>query len=480
MHRFYPPPENPEHRLYYEVSPLFIERGEKREKGERDTLVLRIGDCFERRPSQPIVLHGPSGCGTTQVALRYAQQYAQHYRVIWLVDCADRITAQTELAALARELNLPLYGYLRARPDLGHGVREALRWLDRNDRWLLIFDGAQDPQIVLDLLPTPAEGHVLITTAHPDWPVVHARRCRLTGIGLKPDLMASAEVPRFTQDEGISFSLKLDASNEPIKDVMSRFLLTLNFHPLALGIIGALREWHVVSDLWERACEILRIPTSAIPIRMDADSEVLELALRIALPELERHEGALELLRLYAVLGAGRVPDALLVALAPHLSDGERPVHRFTLSRCGLILYSHWGTRMPRALATCVLSLLRRAEHKALVAGALAAMTAALARLGYGSDAPVPADWIPHVLALVRRAEPLGLGGAQVTELLGRCGRSLLQLGLPESALPILEEELVLRRRGALASRAMVSSPRPAPLLMASVSECSALRNCAR
>ncbi|MFO0580489.1 MAG: tetratricopeptide repeat protein [Polyangia bacterium] len=339
------------------------------------------------------------------------------------------------------------------RPDLGHGVREALRWLALNEGWLLIFDGVQDPQIVQDLLPSHSDGHVLITTAHPDWPVVYERRCRLTRIGHKPDVVASAAVPRFTEDEGIDFSLKLNARNEPIKDAPSRFLLTLSFHPLALGIVGALREWHLVSTLWERACEILRIPVSAVPIRMDADTEVLELALRIALDELVPHEGALELLRLYAVLGAARVPDELLVALAPHLAEGERPRQWFTLKRCGLIQHSIWGGRMHRAVADRVLALLRRSEHKELVAGALAAMTAALQRLGYGTQEPLPADWIPHVLALARRAAPLGLCSAYVVELLGRCGRSLLQLGLPELALSVLEEELVLRRRGSLASQ---------------------------
>lgn len=443
MRHFYPQPEQLQHRLYYEVSPRFVERGD---------LVQRISDQFERCPSKPILLHGPTGCGTTQVALRFAQQYAKNYRVMWLVDCADAISARADLAALARELNLPLYGYLRAQPDLGHGVREALRWLALNDRWLLIFDGAQDPQIVQDLMPSRSEGHVLITTANPDWPVMYDPCCRLTGIGFPPSVVASVEVPRFTQDEGISFGLQLDVRNEPVPDASPRFLLTLSFHPLALGIVGALREWHLLSALWERALGILHIPASEIPIIMDRDTEVLELALRMALDELVPHDGALELLRLYAVLGAGRVPNEVLVALAPHLTDRERPNQWFTLKRCGLIQHSAWGGRMHRALAAGVLSLLHRSEQKELVAGALSAMTEALQRLGYGSSEPLPADWIPHVLSLARRAAPLGLGSAQTMELLGRSGRSLLQLGLPELALSVLEEELVLRQRCSLAS----------------------------
>jgi hypothetical protein len=38
------------------------------------------------------------------------------------------------------------------------------RWLETHDRWLLIYDNAEDPKVVREALPRVPGGHVLITS----------------------------------------------------------------------------------------------------------------------------------------------------------------------------------------------------------------------------------------------------------------------------------------------------------------------------
>jgi tetratricopeptide (TPR) repeat protein len=112
-----------------------------------------------------LTLHGMPGVGKTQLAAEYVYRFGSEYDVVWWVNAESRVTYRRVLAELAPKLKLSTgdeYGErLRA-------VRDSLRRGNPYSRWLLILDGADEPDQIWDLVPT-GPGHVLITSRNPEW-----------------------------------------------------------------------------------------------------------------------------------------------------------------------------------------------------------------------------------------------------------------------------------------------------------------------
>ncbi|MGD1222263.1 FxSxx-COOH system tetratricopeptide repeat protein [Streptomyces krungchingensis] len=133
-----------------------------------------------------IALFGMSGVGKTQLAAEYVYRFGSEYDVVWWVDAATRVTYRRRLAELAPQLGLSTgaeYGErLRA-------VRDSLRRGDPYERWLVILDGADEPDQIWDLVPN-GPGHVLITSRNADWSEHNSRLL---------------EVPVYDRDESVAF-----------------------------------------------------------------------------------------------------------------------------------------------------------------------------------------------------------------------------------------------------------------------------------
>ncbi|MER6546853.1 FxSxx-COOH system tetratricopeptide repeat protein [Streptomyces sp. NPDC001118] len=110
-----------------------------------------------------VALLGPGGFGKTQLALEYVHRFAGEYDIVWWVSAHQRVTARQQFAELAPALEL------RDAGDLAATITAVRRALDRTQRpWLLVLDGAGDPERLADLLPE-GRGHVLITTHRSEW-----------------------------------------------------------------------------------------------------------------------------------------------------------------------------------------------------------------------------------------------------------------------------------------------------------------------
>jgi NB-ARC domain len=111
---------------------------------------------------QAQALHGLGGVGKTQLALEYAHRHAGDYDLIWWVTAEPAAAIPGQLVALARRLGLP--------EQLEQAETVSVLWdaLRQRDRWLLIFDNAEDPA---DLRPwwPPDSGRVLVTSRYSSW-----------------------------------------------------------------------------------------------------------------------------------------------------------------------------------------------------------------------------------------------------------------------------------------------------------------------
>ena len=116
------------------------------------------------------VLHGAGGVGKTALAVEYAYRYRSQFDTVWWVRAEAPATLVGDLADLAVALRLAEAG----QADQQMAVLAVRRWLDGHDRWLLVLDNAQAPDMptglqaplvrLLDLLPTgaawPGSGHL--------------------------------------------------------------------------------------------------------------------------------------------------------------------------------------------------------------------------------------------------------------------------------------------------------------------------------
>ncbi|MFI6947510.1 FxSxx-COOH system tetratricopeptide repeat protein [Streptomyces sp. NPDC050422] len=249
-----------------------------------------------------VTLHGLSGAGKTQLAAEYVYRFGSEYDVVWWVSADRRALYRQQLAELAPELGLPTgaeYGErLRA-------VRDSLRRGDPYSRWLLILDGADEPDQIRDLVPT-GPGHVLITSRNPEWSEHNS---------------ALVEVGVFARDESVAF-IRRRAPRLTHAEA-DRLAGALEDLPLLLDQTAG---WLNESDLLvEEYIDLLAGGIDQDVVKVSADFPLaFQTAWSIVLNQLrETVPESVDLLRLCSFLAPGSVPVRLLKAVPPDELPGR-------------------------------------------------------------------------------------------------------------------------------------------------------------
>jgi hypothetical protein len=165
-----------------------------------ETLRSRLGQGnLQVLQQAPMAVFGLGGIGKTEIATEYAHRHAADYQIVWWIRAETAELVGDAFVRLARRLGVPMGD----RDKMIWGVQGKLTTIF--DRWLLIFDNADSPDAVNDILPgqRPPGGHVIVTSRDQHW-----RRIQAEGI----------EVSEFAAEETIEFLRKRVADLEHTDD----------------------------------------------------------------------------------------------------------------------------------------------------------------------------------------------------------------------------------------------------------------------
>jgi tetratricopeptide (TPR) repeat protein len=377
-------------------------------------------------------VHGLGGVGKTELALEFAHRFASDYDIAWWIPAEPPTSATRALAVLAGRLGVEQVA------DQSEMVAELFDRLRQRDRWLLIYDNAEQPRHLEGLLPPGGGGHVLVTSRYGAWGKL--------GSALRLDVLARSEAVAFlARRTGVTDKAALDLLANELGDL-----------PLALAEAAAFLE-ETPTDIGEylelvrqRARELFGLVQ---PLEDEhPDQRRVATVWSLSLDQVHQKAPATEaLLQLCAFLAPeiprglprGR-PQLLPAELAQAASDplGYNRILA-VVGRYSLATVTPTMVSVHRLVQSVIQARLGEEGERRW-----AEVAVGLLRASFPNESWEVATWptceplLPHVLAVAGHAERLGVAGEQAGWLLDRAARYLQKRGQYQPAKSIAERAL--------------------------------------
>ncbi|HWI00323.1 MAG TPA: FxSxx-COOH system tetratricopeptide repeat protein [Propionibacteriaceae bacterium] len=432
-----------------EVRPVWTIPPRLREFTGRSELLDKLDSTVgSRGPTVIQAVTGMGGIGKTSAAIEYAHRHRDELDIAWWVPSEDLGGIASRLADLARALNLTT-----AADPTTVGVARLLAELARRDRWLVVFDNAEDPRGLAPYLPD-GPGRVLITSRNPTW--------RTTA--------ATVGVSVFTRTESIALLARLAPALSP--GDADRVAAAVGDLPLAVEQVGSL-----LADTGLDADSYLRLLADRAQDLLDHDpggvyAGSIAASWTLAFDRLADDDPtALDLLTLVAWCGPEPVPISLFTEAPDALPErlhalaaDPLTIVRSTgiLRRRGMASVSAHSVQLHRVPA----ALLRARTHDTTDIGppGWSGTVIRLLRTVLADGVDDPAVWprwqqmLPHVLVATDPTRPHAEVRREVGWLLDHAARYQLTRGEPYTA-------RALSRRSRELLRAQLGEDHPETLI---------------
>jgi tetratricopeptide (TPR) repeat protein len=343
--------------------------------------------------AQAQAVHGMGGVGKTQLALEYAHRRGADYDLVWWVSAGEPLAVPTQLVVLARRLGIP------EAADQAETISALQDELRRYNRWLLVFDNAEEPAGLWPWWP-PDSGRVIVTTRNPAWSAVAntigvdvlsrtesvaflRRRTRMNSKHARALAEALGDLP-LALEQAAAY---IDQTSTTATDYVE---LLDRYGPESLGRDPPLDYEYTVTNTWAISVDRLR----------------------------QQAPAAIELLTLCAFLAPDGVPRALLAdyldQLPPTLASVmAKPLDRNqvigALRRYSLITVTGAALRVHRLVQAVTRHGLAAEEQQRWADAALRLILAAFPEESDDPDTwPISAPLLTHALQVITYADSGG------------------------------------------------------------------------
>ncbi|MFB9360709.1 FxSxx-COOH system tetratricopeptide repeat protein, partial [Actinoplanes nipponensis] len=249
-------------------------------------------------------VYGLGGVGKSELALQYAANHRDRYRLVWWIVADEPERLDAGLAELAHRLN-PTLALVEAKT--ADAATWAVQWLQSHPGWLLVLDNVDNRQHINGLLGrVGGRGHVIITTRRNiSW--------RGAARTLSLDILSA--------DAAIELLEELTGRDEPV--AAKALAAQLGHLPLALDQAGAyIAQQHISLSAYLQLLRQRPAEAFATVAETDESARAVARVWQVTLDAIaQRDPLAVLLLQVISYCAPDNIPRDMLTALDPDHVD---------------------------------------------------------------------------------------------------------------------------------------------------------------